>query len=78
MASGLSRSEGSVTPEETLADAIQRAMATEIQARRETINAGAGQLVSVTLAIRLQDTPDPVRSVEWTDQRIVARKSRLR
>lgn len=57
--------------------AIERAVVAEVR-RRRLVTDTTPDLAFVSVTVRLQDTPDPVRSVEWSDQRIVARRSRLR
>ena len=58
-------------------DAIQRAIVAELQRRRATID-DSRYLSSVTISVRLQDGPVPVRAITYEDQQIVARTSDLR
>ena len=52
---------------------IAQAVLTELRARRGHIDA-TDDLVSVSITVRLQDGGQRVRSVEYADQRIVAKR----
>lgn len=54
-------------------DAIQRAIVAELQRRRELIDASPN-LISVSLQVKLQDGPVPVRAVVYEDQSVTARR----
>lgn len=59
----------------SLSDAILAAVRAEIVRRRDLIDASRGSLVSVSFEVKLQDTPDPIRSVIYTDQSVRTRRS---
>ena len=54
-------------------DAIQTAVLRELKLRRSWLDASQ-DIVSVTITVRLQAGPEPVRSVIFEDHRVVARR----
>lgn len=59
----------------TRTDAITQAILAELRRRRTIIDASE-HLSSVTICVRLQDGPTPVRSVTYEDQQFVVRRGR--
>lgn len=59
----------------TRTEAIQQAILAELRRRRLTIDASE-HLSSVTITVRLQDGPVPVRAVTYEDQQVVSRRGR--
>lgn len=59
----------------TRTDAIQRALLEALNRHRAIIDSSP-ELASVTLTVKLQDGPDPVRAVNYEDQRVVAKRGR--
>lgn len=57
----------------TRTELIAHAMLTELRLRRAHVDA-TGDIVSVSITVRLQDGGNRVRSVEYSDQRIVAKR----
>ena len=57
----------------TRTEAIRQAVLLELQRRRALID-DSPNLSSVSIIVRLQDGPHPVRSVTYEDQQIVIRK----
>ena len=52
---------------------IAQAILDELRRRRATIDAST-ELVSIGITIKLQDAPDPIRSVVYEDQSIRAKR----
>ena len=55
--------------EPTLTEHVCRAMLEELRRRRVTID-GSTDLVSVTLTVKLREGPEPVRAVQYEDERV--------
>lgn len=60
----------------TRTEAIQQAILAELRRRKSTIDASE-HLSSVTITVRLQDGPMPVRAVTYEDQQVVSRRGRF-
>ena len=61
------------TQVQTRTEAICRAILDELRRRRSLIDASP-DLVAVTISVKLQDTPDPIRSVVYEDQSVRGKK----
>lgn len=59
----------------TRTEAIQRVILAELQRRRLMIDEN-DHLSSVTITVKLQDGPLPVRAVTYEDQQVVSRRNR--
>lgn len=59
----------------SLADAILAAIRAELLRRKDLIESGRDSLVSVSFEVKLQATPDPIRSVIYSDQSVRSRRS---
>lgn len=56
----------------SLTDVIAQTILAELQQRRPVIDSGT--LSSVSVTVRLQEGPNPIRTVSYEDQRMVWRR----